>query len=171
MHNMLSLDKALLINTPFNGSYYPAMPERARSPPTNWGWSSHLHAHGRHEQQQQQQVALAVFARLDPEHNAIWLVAREIHTAATEEGRRSELTWTSLENWHMLEKVLKKPGFQIFVPKKKFTVEGETEGVLDVEKIKRAWLDMIVVGEESARIEGLRVGVERMELRRQGGVA
>jgi hypothetical protein len=139
VHAVLELDKALLMNTPFSGTYYPALPGSLRTPPTNWGWVTHPHR----RYDQPQKVALAVFARLDPECNRIWLAAREIYTATTEEGRRSELTWISLENWPLLEKVLMKPCLQVFVPKTMFTSEA---GVLDAGEIKAAWLEMIVGG-------------------------
>ncbi|KAF2685995.1 hypothetical protein K458DRAFT_387001 [Lentithecium fluviatile CBS 122367] len=146
LQTVLTLEKALLINTPFTGEYYPSRPERPRSLPKNLRWSTYPHPQRQYEQYQK--VALAVFARFDTEKNRVWLAARKIHIAETEEGRRAELTWISLENWGLLEKVLVKPGFQVFVPKKVFTMDG----VLDAEKVRGGWLDMIVRSEERARI-------------------
>lgn len=154
MHPVLELDKALLINTPFNGTYYPALPGHPLSPPTYWSWAIHKHPDRHHDQPQE--VALAVFARLDPESNRIWLAAREIHTATTERGRRSELAWISLENWPLLEKVLTKPCFQVFVPKTMFTAAG---GKLDAGKIRAAWLEMAARGEERVQVAASRAGI------------
>ncbi|CAI6333211.1 unnamed protein product [Periconia digitata] len=148
---LITLDQAILINTPFVGSYYLDDPQSYfRSAPVP--------------------VALAVFARFAPLPTSIssssssssssctsspspsayyylpdslWLAIRLIYTCPRDSDRHTSLTWVRYSDFRtFLEHHCMKPSHQIFEPKQMFrTRNGEMQrGMnLDLRSVWREW--------------------------------